>query len=55
MREILLIKKIKINKYEKAGELHDRLMEEGSNLLAETIIDIFKNRHKNKKAKNQIK
>ena len=44
-------KKIKINKYEKAGELHDRLMEEGSNLLAETIIDIFKNRHKNKKQK----
>ena len=49
--DIINQKKIKINKYEKAGELHDRLMVEGSNLLAETIIDIFKNRHKNKKQK----
>ena len=49
--DIINQKKIKINKYEKAGELHDRLMKEGSNLLMETIIDIFKNRHKNKKQK----
>ena len=28
--DIINQKKIKINKYEKAGELHDRLMEEGS-------------------------
>ena len=49
--DIINQKKIKINKYEKAGELHDRLMEEGSNLLTETIINIFKNRHRNKKQK----
>ena len=49
--DIINQKKIKINKYEKAGELHDRLMNAGSNLLTTTIIDIFQNRHKNKKQK----
>tara|TARA_B100000989_G_scaffold13436_1_gene9031 strand:- start:1720 stop:2634 length:915 start_codon:yes stop_codon:yes gene_type:complete len=49
--DIIKQKKVKINKYEKADELHDRLMNAGSNLLTESIIDIFKNTYKTKKQK----
>ena len=49
--DIINQKKIKINKYEKAGELHERLMIEGSNLLTESIFEIFKNTNKTKKQK----
>ena len=47
--DIINQKKIKINEYEKAGELHERLMNEGSNLLTESIFEIFKNTNKTKK------
>ncbi|MAK06979.1 MAG: methionyl-tRNA formyltransferase [Marinoscillum sp.] len=44
--DVIMQKKIKINKNETAGTLHDRLMNLGSNLLTKSIFKIFDNNFK---------
>ncbi len=53
--DIINKKKIKINEYETAGSLHDRLMKEGAKLLKDSIKNIFTKNIKREIQKISIK